>query len=346
MILKQSPRIVTLEQAVESSHQIMDVRSHKEFREGSIPGAVNIPLFDDDERGVIGTLYRHAGHLQAVDKGFELVEKRLASLVKSFLPYKEKPVAIFCARGGMRSSSVVNLLGHFGFEVNQVEGGYKRYRRNVIESLDRFRPRLIVVHGLTGTGKTRILQELDNIIDLEDLAQHRSSLFGAIDRVPRNQRDFESLLLEAVQSLGEAPYFIEGESRKIGRVFIPRPLALAMKEGICVRMKCSIETRIKRIVEDYPVTDAHSLDQIEQILNSLRQKMGHREVDRLCGFLREGNFTELVRTLLLDYYDKRYGNCMNDYRYELELSSEDIGEAAAQLRNFRAHLISSFFQPE
>jgi len=338
-ILQQSSRVVTLEQAVENPHQIIDVRSHKEFLEGSIPGAVSMPLFDDDERGVIGTLYRHAGHLEAVDKGFELVEKRLSTLVESFLPYKDKHLTIFCARGGMRSRSIVNLLEHFGYKAYQLEGGYKRYRHDIIEFLESFRPRLIVVHGLTGTGKTRILQKLDNAIDLEDLAQHRSSLFGAIDRIPRKQREFESLLVEAVRSLGEEPYFIEGESRKIGRVFIPKLLAMAMKKGICVRVDCSIETRIKRIIEDYPVTDDDTLEQFEQILNSLRQKMGNITIDRLCTLLNKGNFEELVRTLLLDYYDKRYGNCMSDYSYELELSSGDIATAVTQLKNFRASLI-------
>ncbi len=340
-ILQQSSRVVTLEKAVEDSHQIVDVRSHKEFLEGSIPGAVNLPLFDDDERGVIGTLYRHAGHLQAVDKGFELVEKKFSSLVESFLQYKDRPLTIFCARGGLRSRSIVNLLEHFGYESYQLEGGYKQYRHNIIEFLDGFRPRLIVIHGLTGTGKTRVLQELDNAIDLEDLAQHRSSLFGAIDRIPRKQREFESFLAESVRFLGESPYFVEGESRKIGRVFIPKSLAMAMKEGICVKVNCSIETRIKRIIEDYPVADENCLAQIEQILNSLRQKMGNTKIDRLCTLLRKGNFEELVRTLLLDYYDKRYSNSMSDYSYELELSSEDISEAAAELEGFRASLISS-----
>ncbi len=339
-ILQQSSRVVTLEGAIKNSHRIIDVRSRKEFSGGSVPEAVNIPLFDDDERGVIGTLYRHAGHQEAVEQGFGFVEKDLSALVDSFLPYKNTPLTVFCARGGMRSRSVVNLLEQFGYDAYQLEGGYKKYRHDVLQCLDRFRPGLIVIHGLTGTGKTRILQELDNTIDLEDLAQHRSSLFGAIDRNPRNQREFESHLFQTIQSLGEEPYFIEGESRKIGRVFIPKPLALAMKEGIFVRVDCSMESRIKRIIEDYPVADESTLIELERILNSLRRKMGHREIDRLCGLLKEKNLQELVRTLLLDYYDKRYSNCMSGYSYALELSSEDIVAVAAELTAFRASSVN------
>jgi len=337
-ILQQSSKTVSLEKAQKNKHLVVDVRSGKEFSEGTIPGAINIPLFEDDERGIIGTLYRHVGQDEAVDKGFEFVEKRLEALVESFVAYKAHTLTIFCAKGGMRSRSVVNLLERFGYDGYQLEGGFKKYRRDVLQCLERFSPDLIVIHGLTGTGKTRILQELDDQIDLEDLAQHRSSLFGAIDRSPRNQRDFESLLVKTIDSLGEEPYFIEGESRKIGRVFTPKPLAMAMKKGVLVKVDCCIETRIERIIADYPVKEEETIVQLEKILNSLRQKMGHQEIDKLCGLLRGGNLEELVRILLVDYYDKRYNNSMKGYRYDLELSSEDIPAVAAQLSEFRDSL--------
>ncbi|WP_457577554.1 tRNA 2-selenouridine(34) synthase MnmH [Desulfomarina sp.] len=338
ILAPSKPVSLELVRKQEEDFRIIDVRSPGEFRKGTIPGAVNLPLFDNDERSIIGTLYRHAGHGEAVARGFELVEENLASLVRSFRPYKKEKIVIFCARGGMRSRSVVNLLEQNGYSVFQLEGGYKKYRHDVLSRLENFAPKLIVLHGLTGCGKTRILQKLDNGIDLEDLARHRSSLFGAIDRQPRNQRAFESHLVRVIDTLGEEPYFIEGESRKIGKVFIPRPLAMAMKNGIFVLVKCSLETRVRRIIADYPVEDEKTLQQIELILNSLRQKMGNRAVDTMCSNLRQGRLEELVRQLLVDYYDKRYGNCMSDYHYVLELSSENISQAADRLREFRSEM--------
>ncbi len=327
-----------LDETLANGHQIIDVRSAGEFSAGSIPGAVNIPLFDEDERSVIGTLYRHGGQEQAVDKGFDYVEQKLTELFADFRPYKEKPITVFCARGGMRSLSVVNLLGQSGYTAFQLEGGYKKYRHSVLDILEKFRPNLIVIHGLTGTGKTRILQQLENGIDLEELARHRSSLFGGLDREPSNQRSFESSLAQTIGILGEEPYFIEGESRKIGRVYIPKPLAMAMKRATLVNVHCSLDTRIERIIEDYPVADEEMLGQIEIILKSLRQKLGVSEVEQMCRWLRGGRLYELVRTLLVDYYDKRYSRSMSSYQFELELSSENIDEAAARLTAFRDSL--------
>ncbi len=337
-IFQSSSGPIDLRQAKADGHQIIDVRSAEEYMAGSIPGAFNIPLFDADERSVIGTIYRHGGHEQAVDKGFSYVEKKLTELLTAFLPFHSQNITVFCARGGMRSLSVVNLLVQSGYKAFQLRGGYKNYRQDVLAGLDNFQPKLIVIHGLTGTGKTRILQQLTPAIDLEDLAGHRSSLFGGLDKEPSNQRTFESRLAEVIAGLAEEPYFIEGESRKIGRVFIPQPLAAAMQSGLLVKVHCHLETRIRRIIDDYPVTDEAMRGQIETILKSLKQKMGAVQVETMVQLLKKGDLPELVRILLVEYYDKRYSKGMTDYRYALEISSEDIDQAASQLTDFRRTL--------
>lgn len=337
-ILKRTERVIGFEEALATGHQIIDVRSAGEFLGGTLPGAVNVPLFDEDERGVIGTLYRQGGQAQAIDQGFQFVEKKLANLVQSFQPFAGKPLAICCARGGMRSLSVVNLLTQAGFAASQLQGGYKEYRRNILNRLENFRPKLIVIHGLTGTGKTRLIERLPQAIDLEALADHRSSLFGGLDRKPSNQRTFESQLAARIATLGDEPYFIEGESRKIGRVFIPKPLAMAMKEGVLVNIHCCLPTRVARIIEDYPVASEETVEQITTILKSLKQKMGAEQVDKMCSLLRQGNLPELVRILLLDYYDKRYGKSMSEYQFALDISAENIDAAVARLTAFRTLL--------
>jgi tRNA 2-selenouridine synthase len=325
--------------------QVIDVRSEVEFAAGSVPGAVNIPLFDDDERGRIGTIYRYGGREEAVATGRALVDAKLAELLAAFVPYRHCPLAVYCARGGMRSRAVVNLLSLVGYQAGQLAGGYKEYRRLTLACLGQFRPRLIVIHGLTGTGKTRILQRLAAAIDLEELAGHRSSLFGALGRQPNSQQTFESGLAKVVASLGEEPYFIEGESRKIGRVFIPQPLAEAMRDGILVQIHCSLETRVARIIEDYPVVDPTMRNRVEVILRSLTQKLGSRRVEEMCRLLHRQELSELVRILLLEYYDRRYRRGMSAYSYTLELSSEDINEAVARLTALRQEVQRTPFFP-
>lgn len=336
VILGRTIKCITYEEAIEKGFQVIDVRSAAEFATGSIPDAVNIPIFDDLERSVVGTIYKQGGKEQAVEKGFAFVDKKMNSLLLDFAPYKHGRLAVLCARAGMRSLSIVNLLNQSGYDAYQIEGGYKKYRHSIIDILEGFQPRLIVVHGLTGSGKTRIINQLENSIDLEGLAQHKSSLFGGLGGEPSNQRNFESTLVQTISRLGREPYFIEGESRKIGRVFIPKPLAFAMKEALLVNVHCSLDKRIERIVEDYPIEGSHKQAQVTEILLSLKQKMGKAKVEKMCSLFKDGNLTELVRILLVEYYDKRYERSMTKYSYDLELSSENISMAAAQLTDFRS----------
>lgn len=338
-ILDEGVAVATLDEVRASKRTIIDVRSPVEFAEGSLAGAINIPLFDVDERGLIGTIYRHGGREQAVDQGFAVVEKKMSALFTQFAPYRHQELAVCCARGGLRSRSVVNLLNDAGFSACQLQGGYKEYRRQILARVNSFSPQLIVIHGLTGTGKTRLLQRLDQAIDLEAFAGHRSSLFGALDQEPSSQRVFEDRLAARIEQLAEEPYFIEGESRKIGRVFIPKPLAMAMKAAVMVRIHCSLETRIARILEDYPVRNEGEAMGIDTILRSMKRNMGEARVERMCTLLHQGELSELVRMLLVDYYDQRYGKSMSGYRYALELSAEDLDQAAAELRQFRSTLL-------
>lgn len=338
-ILQNSCPPISFEDALANGHVIVDVRSAAEYREGTIPGAVNVPLFDEDERSVIGTMYKHCGQDCAIKKGFSYVEDKLGNLLSAFESYQDRELSVFCARGGMRSRSIVNLLLQSGYNVHQIIGGYKTYRRAVLDFLDGYAPKLIVLHGLTGTGKTRIIQTLDNSIDLEELARHRSSLFGGLDREPSNQKTFESMFVQIAANLGEQPYFVEGESRKIGRVFIPKPFALAMKSAVLVNISCSLETRIDRIVEDYPVEGARKREEINTILLSLKQNMGAAKVEEMCDLFASGKLHDLVRILLVDYYDKRYQRSMSSYSFDLEVSSESISGAAEQLSSFRTSLL-------
>ncbi|PID77386.1 MAG: tRNA 2-selenouridine(34) synthase MnmH [Deltaproteobacteria bacterium] len=330
---------VSLEQAKNSGSILIDVRSAEEFERGAIDGAINIPLFDGYEKSIIGTLYKHAGHQEAIDKGFEFAERKFPDLIENFRPFLDKSLAIYCAKGGMRSRSIVNLLTGLGVRASQLEGGYHQYRRDTLDFIENFDAKLIVLHGLTGTGKTRIIERLDHAIDLEAMARHRSSLFGGINMQPRNQRQFEAALVTHLASLDQPPFFIEGESNKIGRVFLPQSLAKAMKNGVMIKITAPLATRVKRIVEDYPITSKQVRIQMHNTLLTLQKWLGKDKVETLCGHLRHNRLEELAEILLTDYYDKRYGNMYKRYVFTREISSENLDEAAAELAEFRRQLV-------
>ncbi len=316
---------------------LFDVRTPGEFQQDCIPSAQNIPLFDNVERAVIGTLYKQVGRAAAIDQGAALVEPRLQDLLEQFAPHRETPLVVYCARGGMRSGAVVRLLCAEGFAARQLEGGYKLYRQHVLAQIGEWRPPLIVLHGATGVGKTLILRRLPDHIDLEELAQHRSSLFGALGRVPSTQRRFEGWLHQAQARLPKKTLcFIEGESRKVGEVFIPQALAQAMQAGQKVLLTASLETRVARTLADYRIEDDATAHKVDQILQTLRMALGKPKVEHLRQCLQQGKLAELVAILLTDYYDPRYRNAMKHYHYAAEFSAEDLTQVTQQLLDFRA----------
>ena len=334
---------LSVEEGLADEKILLDVRSAKEFEKGSIPGARCVPIFDDLERVEIGKIYKQVGREAAVVRGVDFFEPRLQQFLLSLSAIKNRQLVVYCARGGMRSASVVRLLLENGFLVSQMQGGYKYYRQYVLRKLNNPSPPLIVLHGKTGVGKTLLLQKLPYHIDLEDLAQHRSSLFGAIHKTPRTQKDFEALL---VQKLIEFPedllLFVEGESQKVGQVFIPQVFANAMKNGKLVLLSATLETRISRIVEEYNVCDEQSIQQIDLILQTLKVALGKVKVEQLRLWLKQGKIENIVQMLLVDYYDPRYQYAMRGYNYALELSTEDLSQAAVELITFRNQMSARF----
>ena len=343
--LKGGFTALSVEEALAERMLLLDVRTAEEFSKGSIPGARSFPLFDDLERAEIGTIYKQVGRDAAVLKGLEFFEPRLQQFLLTLSTIKSQLIVVYCARGGMRSASVVRLLQENGFSVSQMQGGYKYYRQFVLRELENTVPPLIVLHGKTGVGKTLLLEKLPDHLDLEGMAQHRSSLFGAIHKIPRTQKDFEALLVQKLSELPEDLFlFVEGESRKVGQVFIPQTFANAMKSGKLVLLSAELETRISRIVEEYNICDAHSIQQIDSILQSLKVALGKVKVEQLRLWLKQGEIENIVHMLLVDYYDPRYQHAMSGYDFALELSAEDLSRAAEELIAFRNQMIESYCQ--
>ena len=332
---------VSVIEALCEENTLIDVRTAQEYEKGSIPDAFNYPLFDNLERAEIGVIYRKIGKNAAVVKGLEFFEPRIQQFLSSLTDLKSKRLVVFCARGGMRSASVVRLLQCQGFQAAQLQGGYKSYRSYVLRQLRKPVPPLIVLHGRTGVGKTLLLKKLPDHLDLEEFAGHRSSLFGAINKIPQTQKNFEALLAKKILELPNTrPVFIEGESRKVGKVFIPQSLAEAMKYGTLVLLQASFDTRIRRIVEEYKICDEQTFLQTDSILQSMQKVLGKKKAEQLRQWLRKGEFENIVHVLLEEYYDPRYQHAMRMNEYALKLSAEDLNSAAEKLVRFRNGIVS------
>jgi len=310
-----------IEEVYGKEYIFVDVRSSKEFAEDHIPGAVNIPLFSNEERAIVGTLYKQVGKDVAIEKGLEIVGHKLPEMIQEYQKYKEKKLIIYCWRGGMRSGSVVGLLQNLQFDVEQLENGYKDYRRFVREGLETFSiPPLIVLYALTGSGKTEMLQQLKNSIDLEGLAQHRGCIFGDVGLSPRTQKMFDSLLLQRLYQLQKEDHvFIEGESRKIGNTMIPLRLFTLMQKGRKVKVICPIEQRVERLYTEY----CHSLDisLLVQKIRYIEKNLGKKKAEDLIEMLEEGKVKKVIEVILLEYYDKLYRHTVDSKEYIFEVQN-------------------------
>jgi tRNA 2-selenouridine synthase len=311
----------------------IDVRSPLEFEADHILGSVNIPLFGDDERKEVGTIYRMAGRNTAIERGTEIVGEKLRDLVKSFMGYQDKNIILLCARGGMRSGSLASLLDSLGLRVFRLAGGYKDYRRYVmeeIESLTMPAP-LFVLQGLTGSGKTEVIRKFPWSIDLEDMAGHRSSVFGGIGIVPKTQKRFESLIVDRLRELRGAPCcLIEGESRKIGDLHVPDSLYGLMKDAPIIYLDTPMERRVEIIYNEY---HPHcNNENIPAIVKSLSAKLGNATVETLTGLYAAGNIREFIRIMLEKYYDPLYRHSLQRKDFIATVRYATADDAVAEIQ--------------
>jgi tRNA 2-selenouridine synthase len=287
---------------------IIDVRSPAEFKKGHIPGAYNIPLFSDEERAIVGTKYVKESRYDSIISGLDFVGPKLSGFVNEALTIApNKKILVYCWRGGMRSSSMSWLLDLAGFNTMTLIGGYKSYRRLVKTSLSR--PlKLIILGGMTGSGKTEILSHLSKydqqVIDLEGLANHKGSAFGAIGQKPQPSTEFfENLLFEDLLKLDiTKPIWVEDESKGIGSIFIPDEFYNQMLNSPVLAIERPISTRIKRLTAEY--TNCNPLLLIDS-LNKISKRLGSDNVKRAINKIEEGCFEDAVE-ISLKYYDKAY----------------------------------------
>ena len=288
---------------------IIDVRAPGEFKQGHIPGAINIPLFDDKERKVVGTAYKQVNKEAAMYAGLEFAGKKLVGLAKKGerAAGNKKTLLVHCWRGGMRSKSMVWLFETIGLSCYLLEGGYKSYRSHVREVLAA--PlKLLVIGGRTGSGKTAILHELskqgEQVIDLEGLAHHKGSAFGSLGEEDQpSTEQFENKLWKEISVLDpERVSWIEDESRNVGKCVVPGELYTRMRESEIVFLDMARELRAKNLVADYAKYEQEALRAC--VLKIEKRLGGDRTRDALEAIDRKDYYQTAMITL--HYYDKAY----------------------------------------
>jgi tRNA 2-selenouridine synthase len=317
----------------------VDVRSPGEHAESSIPGSINIPLFSDSEHHQLGTIYHLYGENEARSLALEFVSPKLPQLVKKITEASKGLIPLlYCKRGGMRSLSLYQVLSMSGVKVLRLKNGYRGYRKLVSENLKNYRldNKLIILHGLTGVGKTALLLMLEQrgypVIDLEGLARHRGSVFGSVGLgLQRSQKDFDALLLQKLDALSTEPLvFIEGEGRRIGNIYLPHFLSEAMSDGYKVLLTASLEKRVKRILATYnpKALATQELEALEQAICSLKNRLGRQRTDQLLELLKSGDLRTVVEILCHDYYDRLYSDSRPETAsFDLEIEAEDLEQA-------------------
>lgn len=298
---------------------IIDARSEDEYLADHLPGAVNWPTLNNAERIEIGTLYKQVNPFEARKRGAAKAARNIAAHIEQHIidkPRDWQPLA-YCWRGGQRSGSLALVLSQIGFRVTLVEGGYKAFRAALVQDIAARVPKLTfrVVCGPTGSGKTRLLQALAaqgaQVLDLEALANHRSSVLGAVPGLAQpTQKRFETLVWDQLRQFNAAvPVFVESESKKVGNLSVPAALMDAMRRSPCLDLRLPDAERVALLLEDYDYLTRDVAYFCER-LEKLTELKGHEVVKRWQSMAQVGDFATVVMELLTQHYDPAYAQSM------------------------------------
>lgn len=330
---------------------IIDVRSPAEFAEDHIPGAINCPVLDDEERVRVGTLYKQVSPFEAKKVGAALVSRNIARHIEThFLskPKSWKPL-IYCWRGGQRSGAMTVVLGQIGWAARRLEGGYKTFRQGVLEALDALPPtlRFNILCGPTGSAKTALLDALAaegaQVLDLEGLACHRGSVLGGAPNTDQpGQKAFETRLWSALRGFDPArPVWAESESRRVGRLHVPGVLFECLRDGECTLVQAPLEARVDHLLERYADLIAEPAA-FNGKLERLVGQHGHERVGAWQALVEAGAWRQLAEELVSQHYDPAYKRGGEGLYRRLEaarmlpLASLDASTLAAAARELAA----------
>jgi len=310
-----SYKLIEISQAFQGFDDILDVRSPAEYADDHLPGACSVPVLNNEERARIGTLYKQVSPFAAKKLGAALIARNIAQhLEDKFIdkPKSWRPL-VYCWRGGMRSGAMAHILAQVGWNTAQLEGGYKNYRRHVLTELQVLPAQFdfCVIAGGTGSGKSHLLQAMAEqgaqVLDLENLAQHRGSLLGRLPGQPQpSQKTFETRLWDVLRTFKpNRPVYVEAESRKVGVLNVPTELIERMRASVCVKIEVPLDARVKFLMEDY----AHFLDDaalLTERMSLLVDMHGREIINRWCEMARQREWEPLVSELLTLHYDPAY----------------------------------------
>lgn len=324
---------ISIKEALELQNSIfIDTRSPREYEHDHILGAINLPLLNNEEHHEIGIIYKQISRDKAVEKGMGYYAQKIPTIHAAVKDHPGKNIIVYCARGGMRSGIISSLLDSIGFKVFQVKDGYKGFRNYMVDQLSNFqlKPKIVVLWGLTCTGKTAILKKLPNSIDMEGLAQHRGSLMGALGLKPNSQKKFENLFLQRLRELKDEKYIIvECESRRIGNVMIPDFFYKAMLKGVNVQVERSMDKRIQSMVDEY--FPEMNVEEIKKIVPQFRDVISKKKKAEIIAHIDTNNYHEAARMIFEDYYDPLYNHTLKDISYSFHINSDDTEQAVQKI---------------